>query len=315
MDLPNISYKVAPLDNTTSYANLPLADQKLSSTDTLGSIERGQKDNNFGETLRNLTQKDRTSGVHSQKKEKPTNGVRNQKKQNGSVAYDHLGLAGTGSAKTSDARRGRDDASVEALRQAGAAVRAQREALRAQRPVSLPAASQSSRPALPLAASQMEIDNPVVNEFLGIPALRGAASITMGVDEDGRSLLKCEAVLLYNGKKYYDVNQRARNSTLATDEKLSIYSEAKEKAERPNNTWATAHAEIGAMEQAYKTGQRGGAPVIYIIGKPVCGYCQSDIKKMALKLGLSGLTVVHPDGVVEFTDPEDFSRSGAQWKV
>ncbi|MBN2531152.1 MAG: hypothetical protein JXR76_32505 [Deltaproteobacteria bacterium] len=56
-----------------------------------------------------------------------------------------------------------------------------------------------------------------------------------------------------------------------------------------------ADAEIGAMEQSRRAGNKGGKGVLMVQGKPICPYCQSDIKKMALTLELDSLEIHHLD--------------------
>jgi hypothetical protein len=55
---------------------------------------------------------------------------------------------------------------------------------------------------------------------------------------------------------------------------------------------ATAHAEVGTIQQAYEQGMTTGRSMeMKVSGKPVCGYCLSDIKSMAEKSGLKSLTI------------------------
>lgn len=60
----------------------------------------------------------------------------------------------------------------------------------------------------------------------------------------------------------------------------------------PNGNMATAHAEVGTIQQAYEQGMTAGRSMeMSVSGKPVCGYCLSDIKSMAEKSGLKSLTI------------------------
>ncbi|RDT48226.1 hypothetical protein DXF93_29020 [Escherichia coli] len=60
----------------------------------------------------------------------------------------------------------------------------------------------------------------------------------------------------------------------------------------PNGNMATAHAEVGTIQQAYEQGMTTGRSMeMKVSGKPVCGYCLSDIKSMAEKSGLKSLTI------------------------
>ena len=128
--------------------------------------------------------------------------------------------------------------------------------------------------------------------------------------------LKVEAVLEHNGSIYYDVNQTARDPKNATNEPLPIYNEKKALAGKPNNTTSDAHAEIGALGQSHTDGNRGGEAVLTLYGKDACSFCQSDIKKMALELGLEKLVVHQPSGTVVFHGPDDFKptkKGGLRW--
>lgn len=54
----------------------------------------------------------------------------------------------------------------------------------------------------------------------------------------------------------------------------------------------TAHAEIGAIQQAFDAGiTMGKSMTISVTGKNVCGYCIGDIAAAAKKAGLKELTV------------------------
>ena len=53
-----------------------------------------------------------------------------------------------------------------------------------------------------------------------------------------------------------------------------------------------AHAEIGAIQQAYDQGvTKGKSMVINVQGKDVCDYCKNDIATAAEKAGLKSVTV------------------------
>jgi hypothetical protein len=60
----------------------------------------------------------------------------------------------------------------------------------------------------------------------------------------------------------------------------------------PNANMADAHAEIGAIQQAYAAGRTTGANMTLTVeGKAVCGFCMGDIAAMAERAGLNSLTV------------------------
>lgn len=130
------------------------------------------------------------------------------------------------------------------------------------------------------------------------------------------SKLQVEAVLIHKGGVFYDVNQTARNIANATDQHLPIYNEKKALAGKPNNTKATAHAEIGVLGQSHAVGHRGGEAILTIHGKDACNFCQSDLKRMAIQLELERLIVRQPSGDVIFNGPDDFKstkKGGLRW--
>ncbi|WP_312047213.1 hypothetical protein, partial [Erwinia sp.] len=60
----------------------------------------------------------------------------------------------------------------------------------------------------------------------------------------------------------------------------------------PNGNMATAHAEVGTIQQAYEQGITKGRDMQLIVtGKPVCDFCRTDIRTMAEKSGLKSLTI------------------------
>lgn len=102
------------------------------------------------------------------------------------------------------------------------------------------------------------------------------------------------------GRTFSDVNQTARphpdgeKPTLIAD-KIEAKA-AKSGKELPNGNMATAHAEVGAIQQAYDAGVTKDSDMILTVsGKPVCGYCEGDVAAMAEKSGLKTLTVIEKD--------------------
>ncbi|WP_140920965.1 hemagglutinin repeat-containing protein [Limnobaculum xujianqingii] len=60
----------------------------------------------------------------------------------------------------------------------------------------------------------------------------------------------------------------------------------------PNGDMATAHAEVGSIQQAYEQGMTQGRNMELVVsGKPVCNFCMTDIRSMAEKAGLNSLTI------------------------
>lgn len=102
-----------------------------------------------------------------------------------------------------------------------------------------------------------------------------------------------------DGKVYIDTNQNARSPALANPKKLTLISEevankppTRNGATYPNSNMAEAHAEIGAIQQAYENGvTEGKNMVIHVQGRDVCTYCRNDIATAARKAGLRSVTV------------------------
>jgi len=97
---------------------------------------------------------------------------------------------------------------------------------------------------------------------------------------------------------------------------LPIYSESKALAGAPNQTFASAHAEVGSMGRSFVDGNLGGDAILNIYGKDACTFCVSDVKRMALQLQLDSLTVNQPSGTVKFIGPKDFApvkKGGLKW--
>ena len=99
-----------------------------------------------------------------------------------------------------------------------------------------------------------------------------------------------------DGSVFSDVNQTARvganveQPTLIADRVTA--KSLKSGKELPNGNMGTAHAEIGAIQQAFEAGATKGADMtLTVTGKAVCGFCRGDIAAMANKSGLKSLTV------------------------
>lgn len=96
---------------------------------------------------------------------------------------------------------------------------------------------------------------------------------------------------------FRDVNQTARVGGDQTKKTLIAGYVAAKRSVRmgnalPNGNMATAHAEIGALQQAYDAGvTQGAAFTLTVTGKPICSYCLGDIAKMAELSGLKSLRV------------------------
>ncbi|MBS9430884.1 hypothetical protein EAE93_23645 [Photorhabdus akhurstii] len=102
------------------------------------------------------------------------------------------------------------------------------------------------------------------------------------------------------GKKFTDTNQGNRPDYYLGDKSRPtlINGRIQAKIEKypgknlPNGNMASAHAEVGTIQQAYEDGITIGREMILRVSKePVCGYCRGDIAAMADKAGLKSLTI------------------------
>jgi RHS repeat-associated protein len=137
-----------------------------------------------------------------------------------------------------------------------------------------------------------ELYEPMSVEF---PALKPAEELIDAVTV-GAEAVKVRAEVQVGDKVFSDVNQAARASADATKKTLiadRVSAKAIENGKSmPNGNMATAHAEIGAMQQAFDAGATQGAEMTMTVsGKVVCGYCTGDIPAMADAAGLMKLTI------------------------
>jgi RHS repeat-associated protein len=137
-----------------------------------------------------------------------------------------------------------------------------------------------------------ELYEPMGAEF---PVLEPAEELMAAVTA-GAEAVKVRAEAQIGDKVFVDVNQGARASADATKETL-IADRVSAKAikngrDMPNGNMATAHAEIGAMQQAFDAGATQGAEMTMTVwGRVVCQYCAGDIPAMADAAGLTKLTI------------------------
>ncbi|WP_339275825.1 hemagglutinin repeat-containing protein [Enterobacter asburiae] len=114
-----------------------------------------------------------------------------------------------------------------------------------------------------------------------------------------------------DGAKFTDTNQGARPSNLADVNKPTLIDGRiqakidKQNKPLPNGNMATAHAEVGVIQQAFEKGMSQGREMTMSVSKePVCGYCRGDIAAMADKAGLKSLTIYEEaTGSVLFWQP------------
>ena len=102
-----------------------------------------------------------------------------------------------------------------------------------------------------------------------------------------------------DGVKFNDTNQGARPTELADANKPTLINDRIEaKINKnpdkplPNGNMATAHAEIGAIQQAFDAGMTQGRSMsLKVTGLDVCGFCKGDIAAAAQKAGLKNLEI------------------------
>ncbi|MBX7019664.1 hypothetical protein EX238_15495, partial [Providencia rettgeri] len=116
------------------------------------------------------------------------------------------------------------------------------------------------------------------------------------------SIPKVEAELIdkETGKIFKDTNQGNRPDYFLGDKSRPtlINDRIEAKVEKnpskylPNGNMASAHAEVGTIQQAFEDGITVGRDMnMKVTKEPVCGYCRGDIAAMADKAGLKSLTV------------------------
>jgi hypothetical protein len=100
------------------------------------------------------------------------------------------------------------------------------------------------------------------------------------------------------GSVFKDTNQGARPPAQADASQPTLISDrVASKAEadgkpKPNGNMADAHAEVGAIQQAFDAGKTKGSDMsMNVTGKDVCSYSKGDIAAMAEKSGLNSLTI------------------------
>ena len=128
------------------------------------------------------------------------------------------------------------------------------------------------------------------------PILGSAAAKQLSKIVDAN--LKVVAKGNVDGTKFTDTNQGARPSNLADVNKPTLIDGRiqakidKQNKPLPNGNMATAHAEVGVIQQAFEKGMSQGREMTMSVSKePVCGYCRGDIAAMADKAGLKSLTI------------------------
>jgi len=119
--------------------------------------------------------------------------------------------------------------------------------------------------------------------------------VTIGPDSNPAVRADAEV----DGVKYTDTNQTSRPPELADpntptliNDRIEVKLTQNPDKPIPNGNMATAHAEIGAIQQAYDAGMtQGRTMTMTVTGKDVCGYCRGDVAAAAEKAGLQSLEV------------------------
>ncbi|WP_414501219.1 hypothetical protein [Zymobacter sp. IVIA_12111.31 C1] len=89
----------------------------------------------------------------------------------------------------------------------------------------------------------------------------------------------------------FHLNENSRD-TLIKYRITNKESKRKDGKSLPNKNMATAHAEVGAIQQAFEAGKTAGNSMELIVtGEPICGYCTGDIAAMANLSGLKSLLI------------------------
>ncbi|MFY8063176.1 MAG: hypothetical protein ACOVN2_05650, partial [Usitatibacteraceae bacterium] len=102
-----------------------------------------------------------------------------------------------------------------------------------------------------------------------------------------------------NGQVYIDTNQTARPVTAANASEITLVPADRVAAREAqglgnvNGNMATAHAEVGVIQQASNAGvSRGADMTLTVKGEKVCDFCRGDIPAAAQAAGLKSLEIV-----------------------
>ena len=102
-----------------------------------------------------------------------------------------------------------------------------------------------------------------------------------------------------NGQVYIDTNQTARPVTAANASEITLVPPDRVAAREAqglgnvNGNMATAHAEVGVIQQASNAGVAKGADMTLTVkGENVCDFCRGDIPAAAQAAGLKSLVIV-----------------------
>jgi filamentous hemagglutinin len=137
----------------------------------------------------------------------------------------------------------------------------------------------------------------IVRPAVEVPtlALRGTPTTTAQVTVGGRT--------------FTDVNQTARPLVSADASQATLIADraiARGGATAANGNMATAHAEIGAIQQAYNAGATVGQDMVMNVTRAPCTYCAGDIPEMASRAGLRSL-------IIYYRNPQTLAVTVYRW--
>ncbi|APR78301.1 Hypothetical protein A7982_03648 [Minicystis rosea] len=179
----------------------------------------------------------------------------------------------------------------------------------------LPAAARIAGAPEPVveAAAQINFDLATSGALHGLPKgtaepIPMARTITGTYIEPhvGKRIIKINVDAFAEGRNFRDTNQEARSPEARDPNRETPIAErvkAKEEAyflkkgeERafPNGNMATAHAEIGALQQINEAGLAKGNDILIIVSgeRDVCSFCVGDIAAMGREIGARSITVI-----------------------
>jgi filamentous hemagglutinin len=149
-----------------------------------------------------------------------------------------------------------------------------------------------------------EIKTPVTsggtaNSAAGIKLAEQLSNESLAASGANMNNIKVVAEGKINGQVYIDTNQTARPIAAANPSEITltpvdrVATREAQGLGNVNGNMATAHAEIGVIQQASNAGvARGADMTLMVSGERVCGYCRGDIPASAEAAGLKPLTIV-----------------------
>jgi hypothetical protein len=137
------------------------------------------------------------------------------------------------------------------------------------------------------------------NSAIGAKLVEQLAQESLAASGANMGNIKVVATGKINGQNYIDTNQTARSTTAANALEITLVPADRVAAREAqglgnvNGNMATAHAELGVIQQAFNAGVTKGADMtITVKGKAVCDFCRGDIPPAAEAAGLKSLTII-----------------------